>query len=146
VSEPNRDEAEVRAWASLPHTLYEGHDCIRCQVTRLLDARTAALAEREALREALAEVANVAHLAWEDPPTVVKAFQLIERTARAALAETPEAATAPETDEEGETIRTVHYSMGTSAAHDMPECRLNGGKGSHEWCACVCHRAPNVEP
>ena len=36
-----RDRREIEAWASLPHTLYEGHDCIRCQVSRYLRAAKA---------------------------------------------------------------------------------------------------------
>ena len=50
-----RGRREIEAWASLPHTLYEGHDCIRCQVSRYLRAVEA----REArLREAGRPILN----------------------------------------------------------------------------------------
>ncbi len=42
------------------------------------------------MRAALAEIANLAHLAWLDPTTVEKTFLLIEAKARAILQNSPQ--------------------------------------------------------
>lgn len=45
----------------------------------------ALIAELRASRQALNGCANVAHLAWEDPPTIRQAFKRIEEIAQDAL-------------------------------------------------------------
>jgi uncharacterized coiled-coil protein SlyX len=53
-------ERAVRAWATAEHTLHDGHDCIRCQVARLLavqdeliDALKGLLVAQEAVTAAI---------------------------------------------------------------------------------------------
>jgi len=44
---PADTERAVRAWATAEHTLHDGHDCIRCQVARLLAAQYELIASLE---------------------------------------------------------------------------------------------------